>query len=66
MDELELRRAAGSYRLSQALCAMAELGVADHLLDGPRDAQELSRSIGASEPHLRRLLRALASEGQRE
>lgn len=63
MNELELRRAAGSYRLSQAIHAMAELGIADHLLAGPCDATDLARSIGASEPHLRRLLRALASEG---
>ncbi len=63
MDELELRRAAGAYRLSQAIYAMADLGVADHLLDGPRHAAELAQAIGASEPHLRRLLRALASEG---
>ena len=63
MDELALRRAAGAYRLSQAIYAMADFGIADHLLDGPRSATDLARRIGASEPHLRRLLRALASEG---
>lgn len=63
MNETELRRAAGAYRLSQAIYAMADLGVADLLLSGPKEASELASAIGASEPHLRRLLRALASEG---
>lgn len=63
MNEIELRRAAGAYRLSQAIYAVAELGIADHLLSGPRDAADLARAIRVSEPHLRRLLRALASEG---
>jgi len=62
MNENELRRAAGAYRLSQAIYAMADLGVADLLLSGPKDASELASAMGASEPHLRRLLRALASE----
>lgn len=49
--------------MSQAIYAMAALGVADHLTDGPRAAADLAHATGASEPHLYRLLRALASEG---
>ena len=54
---------AGALVVSRALYAVAELGVADHLADGPRAADELARATGADAPSLYRLLRALASVG---
>jgi len=47
--------------MSQAVCAAAELGIADLLASGPRHAQELSRAVDCHAPSLKRLLRALAS-----
>jgi hypothetical protein len=54
---------AGAHVLSRALYAVAELGVADHLADGPRSADALARATGAHAPSLYRLLRTLASVG---
>jgi len=63
LDLGALRRAAGGYRLAQAIRAFAELGLADALAGGPRGAEELAALCGCHLPYLRRLLRALASEG---
>jgi predicted O-methyltransferase YrrM len=52
----------GKWR-SQAVCAAAELGIADILKDGPRSTLEIARAIDASEDAVYRLLRALASVG---
>lgn len=52
----------GKWR-SQAVCAAAELGIADILKDGPRSTLEIATAIGASEDAVYRLLRALASLG---
>jgi SAM-dependent methyltransferase len=57
---IELVRA---YQLSQAVCTAATLGIADLLVNGPRDAPELARATGTHAPSLHRLLRALASRG---
>ncbi|WP_246609273.1 acetylserotonin O-methyltransferase [Nonomuraea rhizosphaerae] len=46
-----------------ALLTMAELGVADHLADGPLGVEELARRCEANAPALRRVLRELASMG---
>ncbi|MEU4226712.1 methyltransferase [Nonomuraea sp. NPDC026600] len=46
-----------------ALLTMAELGVADHLADGPLDTDELARRCGAHAPSLRRVLREAAGIG---
>jgi hypothetical protein len=54
---------AGALVLSRALYAVAEIGVADHLADGPRPADALARLTGAHAPSLYRLLRTLASVG---
>jgi SAM-dependent methyltransferase len=54
---------AGALVLSRALYAAAELGVADHLADGPRSADALAGAVGAHAPSLHRLLRTLASVG---
>ncbi len=63
MDPAELLRTAGRYRLSQAIYAAASLGVADHLAEGDKSAEELAAPVGADAPRLRRLMRALSSEG---
>lgn len=49
------------YRAVQVLYVAAELGVADHLADGPKRSAELAQALGAHAPSLQRLLRALAS-----
>lgn len=46
---------------SQAICAAAKLGIADHLAGGPLKADELAEAIGADRQSLFRLMRALAS-----
>jgi Dimerisation domain len=51
------------FQLSQALYAVARLGVADCLRDGPRDAAEVAAETGADGQALRRVLRSLASAG---
>ncbi|HZM46734.1 MAG TPA: methyltransferase [Burkholderiales bacterium] len=48
-----------SGSLSQAAYVAAELGIADHLASGPRDAGELARATGSHAPSLHRLLRTL-------
>ncbi|MFC4114647.1 methyltransferase [Nonomuraea zeae] len=53
--------AVGDISRFAALLTMAELGVADHLADGPLDSAELARRCGAHAPSLRRVLRELAS-----
>jgi ubiquinone/menaquinone biosynthesis C-methylase UbiE len=58
-----LRRMILGYRLSQALCVAAELGIADLLKDRPRSIDHLAQATGAHPPSLYRLLRLLASEG---
>ncbi len=50
----------GSW-MSQATCVAAELRIADLLVDGPKDVEELARSTECEAPALRRLMRALAS-----
>jgi hypothetical protein len=52
-----------SHQFARAhiLATMAELGVADHLADGPRSAQELAASIECDADALHRLLRAAAT-----
>ncbi|MEU1427912.1 methyltransferase [Nocardia sp. NPDC005746] len=49
--------------VSQAICAAAELGIADVLADGPKSAAELARTLNVDEDALRRLLRLLISWG---
>ncbi|WP_188190781.1 methyltransferase [Nonomuraea sp. SYSU D8015] len=46
-----------------ALLTMAELGLADHLAQGPLDTAELAGRAGADAPSLRRVLRELAGMG---
>jgi hypothetical protein len=49
--------------VSQAIYVAARLGVADHLTEGPKSADELARATGAHGPSLYRVLRVLASFG---
>ena len=51
------------FRGTHLLTVMAELGVADCLVDGTRDVEDLSRQLGAHSPSLHRVLRALAQIG---
>lgn len=48
---------------ARAVYAAAELGIADHLADGPREIGELARKTGTHAPSFARLMRALASCG---
>jgi O-methyltransferase domain/Dimerisation domain len=54
---------ATGYWTSQAVRAMAVLGLADHLAGGPRTAEDLAEATGAHAPSLARLLRALVALG---
>ncbi len=56
-------RLLGGYWHSQALHAVAKLGIADLLAGGPRPVFELAARCGAHEGSLYRLLRALAFLG---
>jgi hypothetical protein len=49
--------------IQAALVLAAEVGVADHLADGPRTAEELSRSTSSHGRSLYRVLRLLSSFG---
>lgn len=48
---------------AQALHAVAALGIADLLADGPRTVEALAAAIGAHRPSLYRLLRLLTGVG---
>ncbi|RJL27224.1 methyltransferase [Bailinhaonella thermotolerans] len=51
------------FTLAFAIRAVAHLGVADHLAEGPRRVGDLAAEIGAHERSLLRTLRALATAG---
>lgn len=51
------------YRVTQALYVVAKLGVADHLIAGPRTAGEIGASVGVDPRSLFRVMRALAGQG---
>ena len=59
--QTQLRQLIDGYRVSQAICVAAELGLADLLADGPRHYEDLARASGTNPQALYRLLRALAS-----
>lgn len=58
-----LRRLINGYQVSQAIHVAAELGIADLLAGGPRDADDLTEATQTDGDSLYRLLRALASVG---
>jgi hypothetical protein len=49
--------------MGQAVFVATKLGVADHLVSGPKTAHELAQLIGADEVALQQVLRALAGFG---
>lgn len=51
------------YWVSQAVGTAARLGLSDELASGPKTSAEIAAAVGASEPHLFRLMRMLASLG---
>jgi predicted O-methyltransferase YrrM len=60
---VEMRRLITGFSVTISISAVAELGIADHLSEGPKTASDLARLSGANEDFLRRVLRYLASEG---
>ncbi|RKT55622.1 methyltransferase [Saccharothrix australiensis] len=60
---VELFELITAHHTSSAIFVAAQLGVADHLAAGPRDATGLARETGTDAPSLRRLLRLLVSSG---
>src|SRR5262249_58404340 len=61
MDALRMIAMAFGSIPAQAVSVAAELGIVDHLVDGPRSAGELARLTGTHAPSLYRVLRALAT-----
>jgi hypothetical protein len=59
----EMFRMISGFWVSRAVFAAARLGIADHLENGPRTAEELAPPTGTHAPSLYRLLRALADAG---
>jgi hypothetical protein len=51
------------YQLSQAVCVMAQLGIADLLVDQSRSADELAQATNTGGDSLKRLLYTLTSFG---
>jgi hypothetical protein len=62
-DRTALRRLVNGYQASQALHAVATLGVADALAAGPRSAEDLAGETGTHADALYRVLRAVAALG---
>jgi hypothetical protein len=54
---------ATGYWVSQLVYVAARLGIADVLARGPMTPDAIAKKVGAHAPHLRRVLRALASVG---
>jgi hypothetical protein len=54
---------AGGHVIAKGIHALAELGVADHLSDGPRTAEQLAQATDTHAPSLYRLLRSMAAFG---
>jgi hypothetical protein len=51
------------YLITQMLYVAARLGIAEALMDGPRDGDAVAHAVGAQPDAVRRLLRGLAAEG---
>jgi hypothetical protein len=62
-DSLRMTQLLFGFTTSQALYAIARLGVADALLDGPRQMEELAEVTGAAPDALSRVIRHLAPLG---
>ena len=57
----QLARLVSGFWYTQTIYVAAKLGIAEHLKDGPKSAQELAQATGTNPRALYRLLRALAS-----
>jgi hypothetical protein len=51
------------YKATQVLYVVAKLGIPDHLVNGPRRAEELAKEVGANSKALFRVMRHLAALG---
>jgi hypothetical protein len=60
---MTLRQMFTGYWVSQSIYAVAKLGVADLLRDGPQDVEQLARTLRVDQGALYRMMRALASHG---
>lgn len=60
-NKAKLTEMSYAYVLSRAIHVAATLGIADHLVQGPKSANELAILVGAEPQPLYRLLRMLAS-----
>lgn len=60
---MTLREMFTGYWVSQSIYAIAKLGVADLLGDGPREIEQLARSLRVDQRALYRIMRTLASYG---
>lgn len=60
---VELLQMADGFIVNRCLCALATLGVADLLTEGPKSAAELAGKLNVNESALYRVLRATASVG---
>jgi SAM-dependent methyltransferase len=61
--DAQIRQLVFSNTARQVLYAVAELGISDHLVDGPRSADEVARITGSHAPSLYRLMRTAAGLG---
>jgi hypothetical protein len=61
MDAMRMLTMSFGGITAQAVGVAAQLGLVDHLVQGPRTAAELAAATGTHAPSLYRLLRALAS-----
>jgi hypothetical protein len=59
----QILQVGSGFIASAALGVVAQLGIADHLADGPRSAADLATRTGANEDAVYRVLRALAMIG---
>lgn len=60
---MQLIQMASAYWVSRIVYTAAELGLADHLAQGPHSAAEIAGKAGLNAPALHRLMRSLAGLG---
>lgn len=60
---MQLIQMASAYWVSRIVYAAAELGLADHLAQGPLSAADIAAKAGLNAPALHRLMRSLAGLG---
>src|SRR6266571_80166 len=63
LGSAEIRQFVRGFRIAQAIRALIESGTASHLSSAPCSSETLAAQTNCHAPTLRRLLRALASEG---